>query len=165
MNSNFWQLVLFLTCLTLTTSNFCPSGEFQTPDGLCKACSSNCAVCSKADLCTSCEGTYLLVVTDFTSSCRTCGQVVENCKTCLSSVACTACQDGFYISQGVCKACSTKNLFCAFCSEKGDTCTVCLPPYVLKNGICYSSDPSPTITNILTSSSTDPKKQDSATTP
>lgn len=162
MNSNFWQLMLILACLTLTTSNFCPPGEFQTPSGSCQPCSSNCAVCSKADLCTTCAGSYLLVVSDFSSACKTCGQVIPNCKTCLDNMACTACQDGFYMSQGACKHCSTKNLFCGLCNEKGDTCIACLPPYALKNGICYSPDPTTnTATNIVPSSTTDVSKQDS----
>jgi hypothetical protein len=80
-------------------------------------------------------------------------------------VACTTCLDGFYISQSVCKPCSTKNLFCAFCNDKGDTCTACLPPYVLKDGICYSSNPTTTNTNIVTTSSTDIKNSDSTTSP
>jgi len=54
-------------------------------------------------------------------------------------VACTNCIDGYFLKDGACSPCSTKNLFCVQCTSDGTNCTLCSYPFALVNGLCISA--------------------------
>lgn len=138
MQSNILQLIILFALIASLNAQVCASNQYQTSDNSCVNCPANCTTCSTNLFCTACQPNYYLVVSSFNSLCQTCTQIFVGCQTCLSNIACSVCMSGYFMSGGICTPCSSKIIFCATCSNDGNTCSLCYYPYSLVNNLCIS---------------------------
>lgn len=92
----------------------CSEGTYlDTRQGVCKACSTNCAKCTNNTTCDACRESFDLV--DGLCVCQSglfdasgqCLPVIDcsiaNCSACLDEVTCAKCDTGYFVSNGVCE--------------------------------------------------------------
>lgn len=71
----------------------CANGYYINTDMTCSKCSSNCLLCSSADLCSACTIGYTLPANQTSGQCLTC---LFPCLTCVDTAEyCTSCATGF----------------------------------------------------------------------
>jgi proprotein convertase subtilisin/kexin type 5 len=133
----------------------------------------NCAACSSASNCTTCNTGFTLsgglcvstcnlgfVNIDTTGSainCQACSVAVTNCLTCVnvvSNVVCTQCQAGSFITtSGSCSSCSTSITNCVLCTSPF-VCTSCAATYSLVDSKCTLNNCASGVNYCLACSST-----------
>ena len=100
----------------------------------CENCRANCARCSTSDNCYFCSPDYVLETpSDPKSRCVK----IPSCKNgYYSGNQCMMCEEGFFVYEGKCKACSTN---CARCIDL-NTCVECYQGSTLSENKCVKDD-------------------------
>ena len=113
----------------------CPLGKyFNTTSFKCENCRENCGRCTTGDNCYLCSGDYALETpSDPKSKCVK----IANCQSGhYYGNHCELCEEGFYVSEGKCKACSEN---CARCIDE-NTCVECKQGSTLSGNKCEKDE-------------------------
>ncbi|ELP85534.1 protein serine/threonine kinase, putative [Entamoeba invadens IP1] len=111
----------------------CKDGFMRSTDGrTCEKCDISCKTCTNDGTCISCNDNYYRTATNNTKYCT----IQSELNNCLNKTisGCYECENGFYISNNLCKPCNEK---CTTCTSQ-DYCTNCTENNVLLNDICTS---------------------------
>ncbi|ELP86152.1 protein serine/threonine kinase, putative [Entamoeba invadens IP1] len=122
-----------LVMATYTGCVVCKDGYMRSSDGkTCEKCHMSCKTCTNDGTCISCNNEYYRTATNNTKYCT----IQSELNNCLNKTisGCYECDNGFYISNNLCKPCNEK---CTTCTSL-DYCTNCTENNVLLNDICTS---------------------------
>lgn len=158
------------TCLSSTTCLTCQTGYLlsTTNDQCVLSCGdSYCRICNSTTVCSTCRtGFSVNAFGKCAPSCRNgfsllnntctyCNGLLgnSNCESCAVNPAgtnyiCTVCAGGFYLTTGVCLACSASMINCRSCSIS-TYCDVCASGYYSMNGVCVTINCAAGVKNCL----------------
>jgi len=126
---NTWGSAANAVCLNASSAYYLPAST------TCTACSTGCAQCTSASVCTACNNGYFLA----TGACTACG-TGSSCATCSAATLCTGCTQPNLLAAGACASTALKfPTLAGAANTVGPAAGVCSTVDGNNMGICVSA--------------------------